>query len=77
MEDIYELVETYRNDSEKHCCSIEIFSPVIDDKEQKRRMEEIKIIQIFLLFLIERLTNRKNFDIIKETIFLYVLNKKE
>jgi hypothetical protein len=42
MEDIYKLVETYRNDSEKHCCSIEIFSPVIDDKEQKRRMEDIK-----------------------------------
>lgn len=44
MEDIYELVQTYTNDNEKYCCNIRIFSPVIDDKERKYRMESVKSI---------------------------------
>lgn len=42
MEDVYQFIQEYKNDSEKYCCNIKIFSPMIDDKERKRRMEDIK-----------------------------------
>lgn len=41
MEDRYKLTHTYQNDSEKHSCTIKIFSPVISNEEKKRRMKDI------------------------------------
>jgi len=42
MRDEYKLIDAYQNDSEKHQCTVKVFSPDISDEEQKQRIEDIK-----------------------------------
>lgn len=59
MEDVYKLIQTYKNDSEKCNCSIRVFSPVIDEKEQKHRIEDIKNIAAAYMAEVYRIYKKK------------------
>ena len=59
MEDIYELIDTYTTDNEKCCCSVKVFSPVIDDKERKNRMENVKNISAAYMAEVYRICTKK------------------
>lgn len=42
MPDKYELVGTYKNDNERYCCTVRMFSPIISEEEREHRKDEIK-----------------------------------